>query len=199
MGKVKTYEYDENKGCVIEKTHKNTRTLIGDRWILDRMFDTGTHGWNALRVGYMGIGASTNPNSGLPVGPSVSGDVPLTGTWKGASYNDWTLSSPKMLAAVETKRNGQTVSIIGTFSNAQFVAAGWFGTSNIADVMEMGLFLGSSFPAGSPLEVVAQEPNAMVVRATFTKQQGSAYTIDPYYKNNNGKSLPIVYEYGLEV
>lgn len=198
MGKFRKY-IDLDDTTVIEESHDNVLTIAGRRFILDRMFNTGSAGWNNSRAIYMGVGGSTDTNAGV-VGPSVTANVSASGSWQGASAYDWKLSSPfGNPVAVETRRTGQTVSLVARIPNSQFVDAGAFGTATIANVLEAGVFLGATYPTANPIEDTSQEQYAMIARSVYYGISGSSYIFDPIYKPNNGQPLPVKYEYSLEV
>jgi len=198
MKRYKIYTLDEKKGCIRAREKDNIMTLAGRRYILDRVFDTGTHNWNDSQVADIAIGVSTNTNAGT-VGPTKTVPV-LTTSWNGASASDWKLSEEILRTEGSVRRTGETVFVTGRFSNADFSPYfADYGTGSIP-IVEMGLFLSDTEPTSDPLEDTGEEENAMLSRGTMYTSYGTGYWVaDPLYKANDGNAISVGYEFSLEV
>jgi hypothetical protein len=163
MGVFKAYKWDDEKGCIVVSTKHNTVTQAGRRYILDRMFDTGTHGWNETRVGFLGIGTSTD-NDGV-VGPTDVTTVSVGGDWHDATTTNWELAHFVAMGTGVVSRTGDSVKVRTRLTNTQF-AGEWatYGTGSVP-IVEEGLFLGSTQPTSNPINTTSLEDHAMVAWA----------------------------------
>lgn len=198
MGKFNTYLVNRKKGCILVRSNKNTLTVAGRRYLLDRILDTGTHNWDSLRISHLAVGTSTDSNGNT--GPTASTPVPVSGPWKGPSPYDWQLAREILRGEASVRRTGEAVFITTRFTNASFNTY-WaeYGTGSVP-VVELGLFLSGTEPNGNPLVDTAEEANAMFARTCLITTYGTGYWIaEPIYKANDGTTLGVGYEINYEV
>jgi len=194
--KYRNYTVDGD-GIVTVVTKNNVVPSCGRRYILDRIFSTGTHGWNDLRVAYLAVGTSTDTNSGV-VGPTADVPVATTGSWTGPSWADYKLSTEIVRKACNVRRTGDVAYVRATFLNDDFDAF-WTEYSDNIPIVEEGLFLSATEPTANPIDNATMEEHSMVSRATLTSNSGSGYYIvEPLYKPDNDSSFTIGYEWNWE-
>lgn len=199
MGRFNNYLIDESTGTITVVAPDNTIVNTGRRFILDRVFDTGTHGWNDLQVAQIAIGISTDTNAGV-TGPTDTAPVSTTGSWKGVSVSDWKLSNEILRKSCSVTRSGETVYARASFSNEEF-SPYWdlFGTGSVR-ILEQGLFLSATEPTADPIDDTSQQVNAMVARATTTENNSSGYyvTTAQLSKADDGNPISIGYTWNWE-
>jgi hypothetical protein len=197
MGKFKIFKFNQDEGCLDVVNNDNTLTTAGRRWVLDRMFDSGSHGWNEVRAGFLGIGTSTDADG--VTGPTPWVSVAKGGDWNGPASTDWKLAHFVTMGTGHFTRTGELVTITANFNNSSF-ATEWatYGTGSVP-ICEEGLFLGSTEPAANPLNNTTYEDRAMIARGSIYKtiNSGSSYLADPIWKANDGNDIGIAYDYSL--
>ena len=198
MGKFKVVKVKDDGTVEVHGGIRNTLVLSGKRYLLDRIFDTGTHNWDDKMVTHLAIGTSTDTNDGTS-GPTPTTPVAQGSGWRGASVYDWKLSDEVARASASFRRQGETVFATATFQNTDFNSY-WsaHGTGSVP-IVEFGLFLSNTAPTANPLNDVSQQVNAMFARGVKYTTQGTGYYIaDPIYKADDGNPIAIGYEFSLD-
>lgn len=187
-GKVHWYKNGEADG-----SFPNAFVYDGREAVMDWMF--GLEDWRGQYVGtgvdvYVAVGTSTDTNDGVR-GPAP-GYSPGTGLeWQLVDLEDSRLSNELGRTPGVFTRTNQTVEIRATFTDAEL------GTGAV-DIREMGVFLGSSAPAGDPSTYLADRPKAMLTRSV-RYSENTGYYIDNPLEREAGDDITIRYEFGAEV